>query len=70
MSLDFPDLEQFYETLATSLDVVPQDKREVFLCKLCLLMARELGDIAVAQQLIKAAQNHLLVSDIPEQVQQ
>lgn len=59
MSLEFCDLEVFYETLATALDAVPDAKREVFLCKLSLLMARELGDLSVAQQLIATAQSHL-----------
>ena len=54
MALNFADLEIVYEDLARTLDRLSPSEREVFLCKLSLLMARDLGDLSRVQ-----AQNHL-----------
>ena len=59
MPLNFSDLEAVYEGLATALDTVSPAEREVFLCKLVLLLAREVDDISKVQTMISNAQNHL-----------
>jgi len=59
MALDFSELELVYEELAKALDTVADAEREVFLCKLSLLMARELGDLPLLKDMIRTAQNHL-----------
>ena len=59
MSLEFSDLEEFYESLAKSIDTVTDAEREVFLCKLCLLMAKEMKDLPKAQEMIQSALKHL-----------
>lgn len=38
------DLERVYETVATSIDAAGSEGAEVFLAKLVLLLAREIGD--------------------------
>ncbi len=37
------DLETIYEALAIRLDAIPAQSREVFLAKLALLLAQEIG---------------------------
>ena len=59
MALDFNRLEVFYEDLAESLDAIAASERELFLCKLCLMLARETGDHADLKSMIQAAQSHL-----------
>ncbi|MDF1775546.1 MAG: hypothetical protein P1V13_05920 [Rhizobiaceae bacterium] len=59
MALNFADLEIVYEELARTLDRLSPSEREVFLCKLSLLMARDLGDLSRVQAMIQTAQNHL-----------
>jgi len=59
MSLESSELEQVYEALAKALDNVAEADREMFLCKLSLLMAREMPDAAQVTNMIQAAQNHL-----------
>ncbi len=59
MALNFHQLEVFYEDLAQSLDTVAESKRELFLCKLCLMLARETDKPANLKSMIQAAQNHL-----------
>ena len=49
-------LETVYDQLATAIDAVGQDKSELFLVKLALLAAQQLGDEAVFGQLIERAQ--------------
>jgi hypothetical protein len=44
MSTAFPDLEVFYDALAESLDAVPDDKRDLFLTKLALLLSNDVVD--------------------------
>lgn len=43
-TLSFADLELCYDELADALDAVPADQAEVFLAKLVLCLAHELGD--------------------------
>ncbi|WP_425052479.1 hypothetical protein [Psychromarinibacter sp. S121] len=38
------DVETVYETLALQLDAVDAEKRELFLAKLALLLAHDVGD--------------------------
>lgn len=59
MSLNFSELEVVYEELAVALDTVSDTEREVFLCKLSLLMARQLGDLPQVRDMIQTARNHL-----------
>ena len=59
MALNFAELETVYENLAIALDTVSDAQREVLLCKLSLLMARELGDLATVQEMIQTAKDHL-----------
>lgn len=53
------EVERVYEALASRLDAVPPEKRELFLAKLALLMAHELGDAARACTLISDAARDL-----------
>ena len=52
-------LETAYDQLATAIDAVGQEKSELFLVKLALLAAQQLGDEAVFGQLIERAQADL-----------
>ena len=52
-------LETVYDQLATAIDAVGQEKSELFLVKLALLAAQQLGDEAVFGQLIERAQADL-----------
>ncbi|WP_278923984.1 hypothetical protein [Pseudophaeobacter profundi] len=38
------DIERVYDALATTLDSLTADKRDLFLAKIALLLAHELGD--------------------------
>ena len=59
MPLEFSDLETVYEALAEAMDQVADADRELFLSKLALLMARQLGDAAEALEMIQEARKHL-----------
>ena len=52
-------LETAYDQLATAIDEVGEDKSELFLVKLALLAAQQLGDEAVFGDLIERAQKDL-----------
>ena len=52
-------LETAYDQLATAIDAVGEDKTELFLVKLALLAAQQLGDEAVFGDLIQRAQKDL-----------
>lgn len=52
-------LETAYDQLATAIDNVGQEKSELFLVKLALLTAQQLGDEAVFGDLIQRAQKDL-----------
>ena len=52
-------LETVYDQLATTIDDVGQDKSELFLVKLALLAAQQLGDETVFGDLIQRAQKDL-----------
>ncbi len=59
MSLGFDAMEDFYEHLAQALDDVPAGQRELFLSKLCLLMARDTADGNRLRDHIQTAARHL-----------
>lgn len=49
------DIDAIFETLATALDDAGPDQEAVFLAKLVLLMARDLGDLDHVTKLIDEA---------------
>ena len=53
--LSTADLEQVYDTLAEGIDQAPDGKSELFLVKLALLLARQVGDRALVEQQVAAA---------------
>lgn len=52
-------LESAYDQLATAIDAVGEDKSELFLVKLALLAAQQLGDEAAFGRLIERARKDL-----------
>ena len=58
-ALTIGGLETAYDQLATAIDAVGEDKSELFLVKLALLAAQQLGDEAVFGDLIERAQKDL-----------
>ena len=59
MALEFDQLEVFSEDVAQTLDSIADSDRELFLCKLCLLLARETGEPDGLKDMIRSAGNHL-----------
>ncbi len=57
--LSIGGLETAYDQLATAIDAVGEEKSELFLVKLALLAAQQLGDEAVFADLIQRAQKDL-----------
>lgn len=53
------EIETLYEALARQLDAVGVDRHALYLAKLALLLARELGDMDKAQALIADAARSL-----------
>ena len=53
--LTTPQLEQVYDALAQAIDQAGPEHTELFLTKLCLLMANALGDDARVETLIESA---------------
>lgn len=58
-ALDIAGLESVYDQLATALDAVGADKSELFLVKLALLAAHQLGSEQRFAELLRAAQRDL-----------
>lgn len=58
-ALDTAGLESVYETLASAIDAVGPDKSELFLVKLALLSARQIGDAQLLATLVANAQKDL-----------
>lgn len=52
-------LETVYDQVANAIDAVEQDKSELFLVKLALLAAQQLGDEQIFTDLIRRAQQDL-----------
>ncbi len=57
--LDIADLESVYDALATAIDQVGSEKSELFLVKLALLCARNLGNARQFQALLDSAMRDL-----------
>lgn len=57
--LSIGGLETVYDQLATAIDAVGEDQSELFLVKLALLAAQQLGDETVFGDLIERAQKDL-----------
>jgi hypothetical protein len=57
--LTLTGLETAYDQLASAIDAVGEDKSELFLVKLALLAAQQLGDEGVFGELIERAQKDL-----------
>lgn len=55
-ALSIPDLEKVYDALAVAIDRATPEKSELFLVKLALLAANEIGD---AQRFIELAESAL-----------
>lgn len=49
------DIEAVYEELARGIDAAGKDDAEIFLARVCLLLARELGDSDRTLDLIRQA---------------
>lgn len=49
------ELETIYDALATALDGINEEKQLLFLTKLTLLLANEVGDLSVIETAIKSA---------------
>jgi hypothetical protein len=49
------DFETAYETLAAAIDLAGPEREALFLTRLALVLAHELGDIAVFQNAVKTA---------------
>ncbi|MFY9812146.1 DUF2783 domain-containing protein [Aquabacterium sp.] len=54
-TLSIPSLEIVYDTLATAIDTVGEDKSQLFLVKLALLNANQLGDADLFQKQVEIA---------------
>ncbi len=54
-ALTIPQLETVYDTLAEAIDQAGPEHSELFLTKLCLLLAHQVGDDAAVASLVKAA---------------
>jgi hypothetical protein len=54
-ALPLADLEQVYDHLAEALDRTPEGRSELFLVKLALLLAQDLGDRARFEQQVAVA---------------
>lgn len=57
--LAFADLEKIYDLLAAAIDAAGPDKETLFLAKLCLTMAHEMGDLALVERAIEIAKADL-----------
>ena len=54
-ALAIADLERVYDALALGIDQAPAGKSELFLTKLALLLANEIGSFATFEQALRAA---------------
>ncbi|WP_353192451.1 DUF2783 domain-containing protein [Pandoraea pnomenusa] len=54
-------LEEIYDALALAIDAVPDDKRELLLAKIALLLANEIADpsrvLSLIAQAVRSAQH-------------
>ncbi|AMD00060.1 DUF2783 domain-containing protein [Halomonas sp. M5N1S17] len=61
-TLPFADLEQVYETLATTLDALPEEQERLFLAQLALALAHRVPDVALVREAIEEARRGLAVA--------
>jgi len=54
-AMPFEDFEVAYETLATAIDSAGAEREALFLTRLALVLAHELGDIVAFRKAIKTA---------------
>ncbi len=54
-ALTIPQLETAYDTLAEAIDQAGPQQSELFLTKLCLLLAQQIGDDTLVVQQVNAA---------------
>ncbi len=54
-ALTIPQLETVYDTLAEAIDQAGPQQSELFLTKLCLLLAQQIGDDTLVVQQVNAA---------------
>jgi hypothetical protein len=54
-TLSVPQLEAVYDQLAEAIDLVGLEHTELFLTKLCVLMANTLSDPALVDRLVQSA---------------
>lgn len=57
------DVEIVYDALATNIDTLGAEKSELFLAKLALLLAHELGNASRVLELVDEAGRNLAVAD-------
>jgi Protein of unknown function (DUF2783) len=57
--MPFDDLEAAYESLAIAIDSAGEQREALFLARLALLLADELGDIATFKRAVKTALEEL-----------
>ena len=53
------DLEKTYDLLAESIDEVGTEQESLFLSKLCLALANQLGDMQKIEASVRLAKSHL-----------
>lgn len=58
-TLPFADLETAYETIAETIDALPEDQERLFLAKLCLALAHRIRDPAEVDAAISEARQNL-----------
>lgn len=57
--LKFNDLEKVYDLVAVSIDEVGPENEALFLSKLCLALAHNIGDMSVIEDAISIAATNL-----------
>lgn len=58
-TLAFLDLEEIYDRLANAIDAVGPEKESLFLAKLCLTLARHVGERETVERAIEIAATDL-----------
>jgi len=58
-TLDTASLEEIYRLLAEAVDRVGRDKESLFLTKLVMILANQLGDVEFVRSAIREAAEHL-----------
>ncbi|RCV88842.1 DUF2783 domain-containing protein [Billgrantia montanilacus] len=61
-TLPFADLEQVYETLATTLDALSKEQERLFLAQLALALAHRVPDVALVREAIEEARRGVAVA--------